>query len=149
MAVTKNDLKEYQKMLLALESYDLQISEAYNTYKSPALTATGASRGADPGDPTSRALARIEKLRTARKNLLQRILEIETFVENIDDLYERAICQYHYIIGLTWDATCYQLRKHHSISVVFDYDSAWWAEYESKKQEKEVKESKHDQSSGC
>ncbi len=149
MAVTKNDLKEYQKMLLALESYDLQIAKAYDTYKSPALTANGTSRGADPGDPTARALDRIEKLRAARKILLQRILEIETFVDNIEDLYERAICQYHYIIGLTWDATCYQLRKHHSISVVFDYDSEWWADYESKIKEKEAKESKLDESSEC
>ena len=149
MAVTKNDLKEYQKMLLALESYDLQIAKAYDTYKSPALTANGTSRGADPGDPTARALDRIEKLRAARKILLQRILEIETLVDNIEDLYERALCQYHYIIGLTWDATCYQLRKHHSISVVFDYDSEWWADYESKIKEKEAKESKLDESSEC
>ena len=149
MTVTKNDLKEYPKLLMSLESYDLQIAKAYDTYKSPQLTATGAGRATDPGNPTERALAKIERLREARKKLLQRILEIEQFVDGIDDLYERTICQYHYIIGLTWDATCYQMRKHHSISVVSDYDSAWWAARESKKKEKTGKDGNHEETSEC
>lgn len=126
MGVTRDDLKNYTKMRLDLESLDLQIEAAYDTYKSPQLSAQNGGGPRDPGDPVARALQRLEKLRAQRQELVQRMIEIEDFVSNIDDWYERAICRIHYIEGFTWEATCLRLRKHHSISVITSYDSAWW-----------------------
>ena len=129
MAVTKNDLKNYRKMLLELDQYDMLIEEAHNTYKSPALTSNGTG-SRRPSDPTTRALRRIERLEEQRDALLRKTEEIEDFADSIDDIFERLICKYRYIQGYTWDATVYQLRKHHSISVVFDYDANWWKKRE-------------------
>lgn len=134
--VTKEDLKGYQRKKLQLDAYDAQIEHTYNTYRSPQTSTTGGHSG-DPGDPVTRALKKIRRLTESRKILMEKMVEIEQFVDEIDDPLEQAICRYHYIIGLTWDATCYQIRKHHSISVVFDYDAAWWAKRE--RQEKELK----------
>lgn len=134
--VTKEDLKTYQRKKLQLDAYDAQIEHAYDTYKSPTMSASGG-HSSDPGDPVTRAMNKIDRLTKRRKILMEKMVEIEQFVDEIDDPLEQAICRYHYIIGLTWDATCYQIRKHHSISVVFDYDAAWWAKRE--KQEKELK----------
>ena len=126
MEVTRDDLRNYQKMKIDLDSLDLQIETAYDTYKSPQLTSSGGSRQPDPGDPVSRALARIERLKQERANLVERMEEIEKFVQQIDDWYERAICRIHYIEGYTWEATCLHLRKHHSFGMVADYDRIWW-----------------------
>ena len=116
-------------MLQELEQYDALIDEAYNTYKSPALSSNG-SRSNDPSDPTVRALHKIERLKKERDDLLRKTEEIEDFAAGIDDIFERLICKYRYIAGYSWDATVYQLRKHHSISVVYDYDANWWKKYE-------------------
>jgi hypothetical protein len=126
MAITRDDLRNYTKMKLDLDSIDLQIESAYDTYKSPALSASGSSHSSDPGDPVTRALSRIESLKANRQKIVDRMIEIETFVECIEDWYERAICRLRYIEGYTWDATCYRLRKHHSSSAIIAYDREWW-----------------------
>lgn len=135
--VTKEDLKAYQRKKLQLGAYDAEIEHAYNTYKSPQMNASGGGHSGDPGDPVTRAMTRIRRLKARRQSLIEKLAEIEQFVDEIDDPLEQSICRYHYIIGLTWDATVYQLRKHHSISVIFDYDADWWAK--KQKEEKELK----------
>ena len=102
MVIGQNDLRGYQTLKKELESLDSLIELTYNTYKSPALTSSGAGHSNDPGDPVTRALVRINKLKAKRKELLARIREIEDFVDNVDDSRERTILNYKYMQGLTW-----------------------------------------------
>ena len=144
--VTREDLKEYIKMKQYLDSVlDPKIEDAYNTYHSPQLSGqNGGSGTREPGDPVSRAYHRLDKLRTQRKELVERMIEIEDFVEAIEDWYEKSICQLHYIDGYTWEATCLNLRSHHSISVVTSYDAAWWKKQEENKKQKQEKTGKNE-----
>ena len=147
MGVTREDLKEYIRMKQYLVSVlDPKIEDAYNTYHSPQLSGqNGGGSIREPGDPVSRAYRKLEKLQQQRKILVGQMIEIEDFVESIEDWYEKAICQLHYIEGYTWEATCLNLRKHHSISVVTSYDAAWWKSYEENKKQKQEKIGKNEQ----
>ena len=137
MDITRDDLKHYQNMRLDLQSYDYQIEALYDTYRSPRMSADGASRESDPGDPTARAYRKIDRLKEKRRILINRMEMIEEFVESIEDNQERAICRYHYILGFTWEATCLQIRGHHSLSTVSAYDARWWSEFELRKSKQE------------
>lgn len=147
MGVTRDDLKRYISMKQYLVSVlDPMIEDAYNTYHSPQLSAQNGSSGTrEPGDPVSRANRLLDKLRKTRENLISQMIEIEDFVDAIEDWYERAICQLHYLEGYTWEATCLNLRKHHSISVVTSYDAQWWKNYEENKKQKQEKTGKNEQ----
>ena len=147
MGVTREDLKQYISMKQYLVSVlDPMIEDAYNTYHSPQLSAQNGSSGTrEPGDPVARAYHRLEKLRNQREILINQMIEIEEFVESIEDWYEKSILQLHYLEGYTWEATCLNLRKHHSLSVVTSYDAQWWKNYEENEKQKKEKTGKNDQ----
>jgi hypothetical protein len=127
--ITRDDLKKYQDLLIMIDSLDVEITETYNTYKSPAIISDGGGHASDPGNPTARAMHRIERLKAERARIQNQIEEIETFVSNIKDPRERAICNLHYLTGYTWSATCWRMRKHYSATMLIDYDRRWWQEH--------------------
>jgi len=128
MTVTRDDLRRYKHMIDELKSLDAMIESVNNTYKSPQLTSTGASRPRDPSDPVSRALYKKDKLRQQRMELMKEMIRIEQFVDSIDDMKERAICRYHYLMCFTWEDTCFRLQQYSSAKAVSDYDRRWWNE---------------------
>ena len=130
MVIGQNDLRGYQTLKKELESLDSLIEMTYNTYKSPSLTSSGAGHSNDPGDPVTRALVRINKLKAKRKELLARISEIEDFVDNVDDSRERTILNYKYMQGLTWRATCQTMQGHESYAMLMEYDRKWWESHQ-------------------
>jgi hypothetical protein len=132
--ITREDLNRYIDYLSDLAAMDTRIESLYNTYRSPQMTGDGSSHSSDPGDPVWSAYQRIEKAKKAREELRAKIQEIEDFVEAIEDPRERAICNLHYLSGLTWSATCYQLRKHYSSTMLIDYDRNWWEEHQEKQE---------------
>jgi len=130
--ITREDLKQYQELLIEIDSLDVRIAEAYNTYRSPSMMSDGSGHGSEPGDPTVRAMHRVERLKEERATVMERIIAIEKFVSEIDDPRERAICNLHYLTGYTWQATCLRMRKHCSASMLVNYDRQWWEKHESK-----------------
>lgn len=128
--VTREDLRKYCAYLNDLAAMDLKIESMYNTYRSPQMSGDGSSRPSSPGDPVWFAYQRIEKAKQAREELRAKIREIEDFVEAIEDPEERAICNLRYLSGFTWEATCLQLKKHHSTSMITEHDRKWWEKYE-------------------
>lgn len=126
MAITRDDLENYGNMKKYLFALDEEIATAYNTYKSPSTFSSGASHSADPGDPVNRALKRIEMLKGKRTSIVNRMIEIEGFVEDIDDWFERAICRYRYLAGYKWEDVCFRLCKHRSYSGIMAYNREWW-----------------------
>ena len=130
--VTREDLRRYCEYLNDLDAMDMRIESLYNTYKSPQISGDGSSHSSDPGNPVWSAYQRIERAKQAREELRKKITEIEDFVEAIDDPRERAICNLHYLSGFTWEATCYRMRKHYSVSVITSYDREWWQAHEQK-----------------
>lgn len=130
MEVTRGDLRRYGQMDDELKSLDEMIEAANNTYKSPQLTSTGAGRPRDPSDPVARALDRKDRLRQNRVDLMKDMVRIEQFVESIEDLTERTICRYHYLMRFTWEDTCFRLPQYSSAKAVADYDRKWWKDRE-------------------
>lgn len=128
MEITRDDLRRYKHMVDELKSLDAMIESVNNTYKSPQLTSNGASRQRDPSDPVSRALYKKDKLRQQRMELMKEMIRIEQFVDSIDDMKERAICRYHYLMCFTWEDTCFRLQQYSSAKAVSDYDRRWWNE---------------------
>lgn len=124
--IGQNDLRDYQTLKKELENLDAQIESEYNTYKSPALTSSGAGHSNDPSDPVTRALTRISRLKAQRKELLAKKTEIEDFVNSIDDRKERIILNYKYIQGYTWRTTCRAMQGHDSYAMLMEYDRRWW-----------------------
>lgn len=139
--ITRDDLRNYQELLIELDGYDVRIAQAYNTYRSPTMSSDGGGHSSDPSDPTSRAFQRIEQLKADRQRVQEQINAIESFVSTIDDPRERTICNLHYICGYTWQATCWRMRKHYSSAMLVEYDRRWWDEQEkeSETSEKEKK----------
>ncbi|MBR3308293.1 MAG: hypothetical protein IKG00_00085 [Lachnospiraceae bacterium] len=115
----REDLNEYTKIELSLLAIEKEIETTYNTYRSPSFVQS-LNATADQDGPTCRALNRIEKLKKRRDELSSRLEEIENFVDSIEDPEINAACTLHYINGYTWEATCYQLRKHHGGSMIIE-----------------------------
>ena len=118
--ITRNDLKNYQKMKILLSDLDEEIEYAYNTYKSPSLSSDGSGRSLSANSPVERALRHIKRLDDKRSEILSKISACNDFVDSIDDYLVQAICRDHYLKGYTWEATCLHLRKHSSTSVVIE-----------------------------
>lgn len=123
--IIKSDLQDYRQLNTLLSEIDEEIADAYNTYKSPAWRNDGAQKQISADSPTERALNRIRHLEEYRCRTYQKVLEIETFVDCIDEYLVQAVIRDHYMRGLTWEATCRHLLKHASksaaIKLVDDY----------------------------
>ena len=118
MPITRDDLRGYQRMKIALEELDDEIRESYNTYRSPQFASDGSQKQLSANSPTERALRHTEALEGKRDRLLKRMGTIDEYVDGIDDYLVQAIVRDHYIRGLTWEATCRHLRKHENKSSV-------------------------------
>lgn len=128
--ITRNDLLNYQELLIEIDALDARIESEYNTYKSPSMMSDGGGHNSDPSDPTARAMNRIDRLKEDRQRLLDRINELESFVQAITDPREKSICTLKYICGYTWQATCWRMRKHYSAGMLIEYDRRWWERFE-------------------
>ena len=135
--ITREDLRGYQDLLIEIDSLDAQIEGLYNTYHSPQWTDTGAQFHRDEDGPTMRALHRIDKLKKHRLELYQLQNKIEDYVSGIDDPRERTICRLHYLAGYSWQATCFQMRKHASAGMIIEHDRRYWERIEKQNQSEE------------
>ena len=115
--MTREELNEYTHLETSLLAIRAEIEATYNTYKSPKFDWNFKNMSSNTG-PTPHALERIEKLKERCKEINERLLEIETFVNSIDDPSIRAICTLHYLSGYTWEGTCLKLRNHKGAAVV-------------------------------
>lgn len=117
---------------MVLSTLDEEIEQAYNTYKSPQMQRRMMNRDqSDPGDPVTRSLRKIDRLKKQRKKLIDKIAAIEQYVDNIEDYLVQGIIRYHYFDGNTWEATCMKFRGHTSLSVVVDKVDNYFASKES------------------
>ncbi|MBR3308292.1 MAG: hypothetical protein IKG00_00080 [Lachnospiraceae bacterium] len=103
LKLTREDLSQYQSLIIARDSLTGQIKEYDQLSRS---------------DHTGRAARRIRSLEAQQKIIDERMEEIENFVDSIEDPEIRTICSLHYLDGLTWEATCIQVRKHSSAAVI-------------------------------
>ena len=102
-------LKNYTKLLLELQSIRMNIATMYKPIKSPQISGDGSQHVALPSSPTERALNTIEKLRRLEERKLaeidRQLTEVNAWMEQIDDPEIRAIVRYHYLQGMSWNAT--------------------------------------------
>ena len=120
MEITRNDLEQYQSILLAIDDLDEDIKNAYKPYRSPSFSSDGSSKSSTPSSPTDRALREIALLEKKRDELVQKKEACDGFVAAINDNLVFAACRDHYIKGYTWDATCVHFRRYRSKSVIIE-----------------------------
>lgn len=114
--MTIKDLKKYKYIKAEIIVLDKQIADAYKPLRSPALgkNDTGKLSAFIPGNPTEAALKNVERLRLRREKLEEKLQEIETWLETIEDHYMAAVCRIHYINGTTWNDTAFLIYKHYN-----------------------------------
>lgn len=102
-------LRNYAKLMMELKSIRQEINTLYKPVGSPKLTNDGAKNYSLPSSPTERALRMIERLRAQEERKLAEIeaqlQEVNDWIDKIDDPEVRAIVRYHYLQGLSWNAT--------------------------------------------
>lgn len=131
---TVNDLYQYRALAAEFESIQNTILALYDPVKSPSFDQIG-THSQTPGDPTARAVSRIEtltqELEQKREDLGIRLASIESMLNTVQDPKIRAIIRLHFINGLTWNETASRIYKNSTGDSVRKYFKRWAKSYES------------------
>lgn len=102
------DLKDY----LGMKSEVQAILEEINYWQTFVLTVkydSNGSKSGTPSDPTRKSALKLleldEKLKKKRDKLVKKTLEIEEWLETLEDLVLVAVIRQHFILGKTWRET--------------------------------------------
>lgn len=113
MAVTRDDLDNYQSMKKLLEELNREYQQAFNTYHSPSFDWRNQSGHASVS-PQEKAMKKIERIEGRMNEVMDEMETIESYVDSIEDYDVRAIILCHYINGETWDASASYLNESQS-----------------------------------
>lgn len=109
--ITLEDLRMYIDLQNEIKAIELEIESLYYPIRSAPMTSDGSTRSSLPGNPTERAVFRIEekkkKLERKRDDLIQLTERLERFVAELKDHHVAAIIRLHFLCGKTWGETCY------------------------------------------
>lgn len=107
--VTKEDLRQYMDLCLEIEAIQMQIESLYTPISSAPMFSDGGHSNV-PGNPTERAVFKIEaqreKLQRKQEELLQMRQRVEDWLNSLEDHHIAAIIRFHFISGLSWRQTC-------------------------------------------
>ena len=102
-------LQNYAKLMRELKSIRIEINTLYKPISSPPMVSDGSQHNGLPSSPTERALRMIEKLRTQEEakmaEIESQLTAVNEWLNSIDDPEIRTIVRYHYLQGLSWNAT--------------------------------------------
>lgn len=110
--MTIEELENYRSMSEEIGLLQIQIDSLYNTYKSPTFEKIG-SRPLMPNSPTEAAVRKIEELQKLYvdqyNNLLSKTLEIENWLNTLDNQPVKTCIRCHYLLNFTWKQTSKRL----------------------------------------
>ena len=100
-------LEQYRGITSEIKALEIEINTLYDVRKSP--NGHEASGSAGPGDPTGKAAMRIIELTERKVSLLTKwskmSLDIESWLETVNDAEIRSIIRWRYMLGLSWKQT--------------------------------------------
>jgi hypothetical protein len=116
-AITIDDLRQYRARQQEIRSIEDEIRYCYLPVASPSGNTSGG-HSTQPGDPTARAIAKVEKLKIRRNKLQDQNDAVDLWMSRQRRSYISTICRYHYIIGMTWEKTCFRIYGTYSANTV-------------------------------
>ena len=100
----RNEIRSIEEQIKDLEKWGT-IPSAQNPFD---VLSNGSSIRV-PGNPTEAWVNRMWQLRTRllekKKMLLEEVVRIEQWIDEVDDSQVKAIIRYHYLLGYTWRQT--------------------------------------------
>lgn len=100
-------LEQYRGITSEIKALEMEIDALYDVRKSPNGHEASGSTG--PGDPTGKAAMRIIELTERKVALLTKwskmSLDIESWLETVNDAEIRSIIRWRYMLGLSWKRT--------------------------------------------
>lgn len=105
--MTIDELREYRFIKAKIVAINAEIEASYHPVGSPAPkeVISGVSSVRPAGDPTKKAVDRIEALNSQLDKLQAEATRIETWVDAINDRMISALIQTHYLAGYSWRQT--------------------------------------------
>lgn len=111
--MTVEKLKQYGYLKKEIKDLEDKIKDIHG-YSGINYERTGAT-GGGISNPVVAAVEKAEKLESILKERLEKaqdlLIEIEDWLDSVDDSYIRQAIDYHYIKGYSWQATSYKLTK--------------------------------------
>jgi hypothetical protein len=107
--MTIHDLEQFRGMKNDCDMIKAEIESFYNPVSSP-NGRTEPGHGTTPGNPTERAvlnqiLPHEDMLEAKQKELMQKLKEINAWIETVNDYQVRALIRCYYVLGKTWKQT--------------------------------------------
>ena len=100
----RNEIKSIEEQIKDLEKWG-----TIPSVKNPYDVLSSGSSVRIPGNPTEAWVNKMWELRTEllekKKMLLEEVVRIERWIDEIEDSQVKAIIRYHYILGYTWRQT--------------------------------------------
>lgn len=112
--MTRDKLKQYGYLKKEIDSLKKQIAEI-NTYSGISYDRVGTKGEGNVSNPVVAAVEKTEKIRAILDDRLDKaqelLLDIETWLQSVDDSYIRQAITKHYIQGHSWQSVSYDLTK--------------------------------------
>ena len=106
--MTIQDLEQYRGITAEIKALEMEIDSLYDVRKSP-NNKQNIGHSSVPGDPTGKAAMRIIDLTERKVSLLTKwskmSLDIESWLETVNDAEIRSIIRWRYMLGLSWKQT--------------------------------------------
>lgn len=107
--ITLDDLKSFRGLSSELKALQEERDWLYYPVSSPNGKTDGI-HGSGPSDPTASAVRKIQQMDKRiferQTEIAQRLSEILTWMDSIDDAEIRAMIHWYYLIGDDWAMTC-------------------------------------------
>lgn len=111
----KEALRSYRMLRANIEAIEKEIESLYYPISSVPMSSDGAGRNSLPGNPTERAVWRIQKEKARLENKLEELEavkdQIDHYIDNCPDPEAAVIMRYHYVQGMSWRETDKAITK--------------------------------------
>ena len=118
--MTIDELEKYRGMAKEAEAIQQQLIQLRESSLQGIKTDKIQSKSNVPSNPTERTALKVldleQRLEAQRMDMLNRCIEITTWIESVDDYELRAIIRNHYVLGKDWNQTCFEVIGYYSYS---------------------------------
>lgn len=118
ITITIEDLESFRGLSSELEALKQERMWLYTPVSSPNGREQIRQRGNLPSDPTATAVAKIsamdERILARTEEIAEKLQNILTWLDTINDAELKAMIHWHYLMGLDWNRVCLKLYGYRS-----------------------------------
>lgn len=133
--MTIDDLKEYRYAAAEIEALQLQIAQLYSPVRSPNLVSIGV-RCNSVSDPTHSSVMLADELhrQLEEKQILlrEKAIQIEDWLNTVNDAKLRMAVRWHFLMGATWKETARKVDPAISVEGLKKSFFRWFDEQKEK-----------------